>query len=72
MNDAIKSEIRAKGLKQWQVAEAIGVCERTLVVWLRTELSTEHKKQIADAIERLSKGGLKNAREIHTYNPGNR
>lgn len=57
MNTAIKKEIQSKGLKQWQVAEAIGVSERTLIVWLRTELSPEREKQIRDAIERLSRGG---------------
>ena len=60
MNEQIKSEIRNRGLKQWQVANAIGISERTLIVWLRTELCDEKEKQIRDAIDRLS-GGTPNA-----------
>lgn len=60
MNEQIKSIIRENGLKQWQVAEYIGVCERTLIVWLRSELSPERKNLIMRAIKELTTRGRKN------------
>ncbi len=59
MNNTIKNEIKARGLRQWQVACAIGISERTLICWLRTELTAERKQKIVDAIKILSQGGVK-------------
>lgn len=61
MNKNIKKLIRSHGLKQWQVADAIGVSESTLCVWLRHELSPERLRLIQDAISTLSKGGKTDA-----------
>ncbi len=54
MNTDIKNLIKEKELKQWQVAQAIGVSERTLIVWLRSELSEDKRQRIMSAIQRLS------------------
>lgn len=56
MNTDLKYKIRTAGLKQWQVAEAIGISERTLIVWLRHELTDEKKDRIVNAIKSLTKG----------------
>lgn len=61
MNKNVKKLIRSHGLKQWQVADAIGVSESTLCVWLRHELSPERLRLIQDAISTLSKGGKTDA-----------
>lgn len=57
MNTEIKELIRARGLKQWQVALALGVSERTLICWLRVELTDERKQRILDAINDLTERG---------------
>ena len=58
MNNLLNSDIRAAikehNLRQYQVAEKIGVSEFTFVRWLRRELSDERKRIIFAAIEELS------------------
>lgn len=44
---------REQGIKQYEVAEAIGVSEPTLTRWLRKEMSDDKKKQVMEAIESL-------------------
>lgn len=58
MNNDIKAQIMLLGLKQWQVADEIGITPCTLCVWLRHELSAERRKRIYDAINRLHGGGV--------------
>lgn len=53
----IRTAIRISGLKHWQVAEAIGVSEGTLCVWLRTELSPERRERVVQALEQLKTEG---------------
>ena len=55
MNADIKAEIKEKGLRQWMVAQKMGICETTLVRWLRDELTDERRKAIFSAIEALSR-----------------
>jgi predicted XRE-type DNA-binding protein len=43
------------GIKQWQLAEAMGISETHLSRKLRKELPQEEKQNILDIIERLSK-----------------
>ena len=52
-NSEIKEKFKKLGIPQWQVAEAIGISERTLIVWLRSELSPEHRRLIEEAIETI-------------------
>ena len=54
MNTEIKEKIKAAGLKQYQIADLLGIGETTLVRWLRYELTEERKEMILSAIE---KGG---------------
>lgn len=61
MNNDVRKLMRTLDLKQWQVAEAIGISPYTLSVWLRYELSPERRKRIQDAISTLSKGGKTDA-----------
>lgn len=49
-NTDIRMEIMKRGLKNYQVAEFVGVTETTFSKWLRTELPTEKKQQILTAI----------------------
>ena len=38
-------------VRQWEVAEQLGVSEVTICRWLRSELSENKKKQILQAIK---------------------
>ena len=52
-NSEIKEKFKKLGIPQWQVAEAIGISGRTLIVWLRSELSPGHRRLIEGAIEKI-------------------
>ena len=54
LNLDIRTAIKEHNLKQYQVAEKIGVSEFTFVRWLRKELPNERKQIIFAAIEELS------------------
>ena len=50
----LREQMRRHGVKQWEVANALGVSESTIIRWMRGEPSTEHAAMIAEAIEELS------------------
>lgn len=43
-------------VRLWQIADTLGIADSSLSRKLRKELSTEEKKKIFAAIERLSQG----------------
>lgn len=45
------------GVKLWQVADYLGIGDTTLCRRLRKELSEERKREIIEAISKLSTGG---------------
>lgn len=49
----VRQAIQKAGLKHWQVAEAAGISQYTLCVWLRSDLSSERRLRVMQAIERL-------------------
>lgn len=51
----IRSQILMNGLKNYQVAEAVGISDSRLSVWLRTELNEERKARVQKAIDELVK-----------------
>ena len=55
MNEELRNRIKAAGLRQWQIATAIGVSEWTFTRWMRVELSEERKRIVLDAIAQLSR-----------------
>ena len=46
-----------KGVKQWQIADEIGVGETTLCRMLRRELTPEMKEKVLAAINKLANAG---------------
>ncbi len=54
-NTDIRRQIAEAGLKQWEVADAIGVNEATLCVWLRKPLANERLERVRAAIEKLKR-----------------
>lgn len=49
----IKSIIKESGVKQWQIAEAMGVHENTLIRMLRHEPSEDLRKKILKIVNQL-------------------
>ena len=52
-NEKIRAAMRIADIKQWQVADAIGIHEATFCAWLRHELKGERKRRVVDAIKKV-------------------
>ena len=52
-NKDLRYEFRIANVRQWEVAEAIGISEMTFVKWLRRELPEEKKKLVREAIRKV-------------------
>ncbi len=53
-NVEIRSAYMQAGIKQWQLAEALGISETHFSRKLRKELPQEEKEKILDTIQRLA------------------
>jgi len=53
-NKDLRDEFRIANVRQWEVAEAIGISEMTFVKWLRKELSDDKKKLVRDGITKVN------------------
>ena len=62
-NEEIRRKIGANGLKQWQIAEAMGMKDGNFSRKLRTELSEEEKQKILSIIEKVANGEGENAND---------
>lgn len=58
-NELIKRELKKHNLKQWQLADMLGIREESLCKKMRYELSKEEQERIISLIE---KEGEKHAR----------
>ncbi len=52
-NKDLRDEFRIANVKQWEVAEAIGISEMTFVKWLRRELTEDKKKLVREAVRKI-------------------
>ena len=52
-NIEIRKAMMRADIRQWELAEAIGVSEVTICRWLRTELSDDKKDALLDVIKRM-------------------
>lgn len=50
-NLEIRTQMRKANVRQWEVADCMGISEFTLTRWLRKELSQEQKTAISKAIQ---------------------
>lgn len=50
----VRSMLKKNGIKQWQVADKIGVSESTFIRWLRHALPEDKEQMILEAIEELT------------------
>lgn len=53
VNEKLRKIINDSGVRQWQIADELGIHEKTLTVWLRHELPEDKKQMILDAVEKL-------------------
>ena len=56
-NIEIRKTLKAVHMKQWELADAMGISEYTLCKKLRHELPNDQKKEILGLIQNYQKGG---------------
>lgn len=54
-NKDLRDEMRIADVRQWEVAEAIGISEMTMVKWLRSELDDSKKALIREGISKVAR-----------------
>ena len=54
-NLSIREELKARRVRHWELAAALGVSEQTLVRWLRFELSEDRQLDMLMKIEEIAK-----------------
>jgi len=54
-NKIIREELKARGVRHWELAHELGVSEQTLVRWLRFELSEDRQLDMLMKIEEIAK-----------------
>lgn len=54
-NHEIREKMREKGIKQWEIADVLGISEFTLSRWLRKEILDSKRQRILEAIESIAK-----------------
>lgn len=65
-NKQIRDELKLKGVKQWELAEALGVSEFTFTRWLRKEVSETRRNELIEIISKLAEE--KNGGKIYARN----
>ena len=59
-NKDLRDEMRSANVRQWEVAESIGISEMTMVKWLRRELDDSKKALIREGIYKVARQHKKN------------
>ena len=59
-NKDLRDEMRIANVRQWEVAEAIGISEMTMVKWLRRELDDSKKALVREGISKAVQHNKKN------------
>ena len=54
-NKIIRDELKARGVRHWELAHELGISEQTLVRWLRFELSEDRQLEMLMKIEEIAK-----------------
>lgn len=49
-NQEVREALQNKGMKQWELADLLGISEFTLTRWLRKELTEDKKELLLKAI----------------------
>ena len=59
-NKDLRDEMRIANVRHWEVAEAIGISEMTMVKWLRRELDDSKKALVREGISKAVQHNKKN------------
>ncbi len=54
-NKIIREELKARGVRHWELAHELGISEQTLVRWLRFELDEDRQLDMLMKIEEIAK-----------------
>ncbi|HJE17692.1 MAG TPA: hypothetical protein K8V86_08670 [Enterococcus casseliflavus] len=54
-NQELRNLIAMHRIRNWEVAEVVGISDSRFSVWLRTPLNEERKQRILKAIDELTK-----------------
>lgn len=54
-NKDLRDEMRIANVRQWEVAESIGISEMTMVKWLRRELDDSKKALVREGISKAAR-----------------
>ena len=54
-NLIIREELKARRVRHWELAAALGISEQTLVRWLRFELDEERQLEMLMKIKEITK-----------------
>jgi len=54
-NTIIREELKARGIRHWELAHELSISEQTLVRWLRFELSEDKQLDMLEKSEEIAK-----------------
>ena len=54
-NKIIREELKARGVRHWELSAALGISEQTMVRRLRFELDEDHQLEMLMKIEEIAK-----------------
>ena len=54
-NKIIREELKARRVRHWELAAALGISEQTLVRWLRFEMEEDRQLEMLMKIEEITK-----------------
>ena len=54
-NKIIREELKARGVRHWELAAQLGISEQTMVRRLRFELDEDHQLEMLMKIEEIAK-----------------
>ena len=52
-NKDLRDAIQIANVRQWEVADAIGISEMSMVKWLRRELPVDKKMRVQEGIRKV-------------------
>lgn len=63
-NQDLRNLIRSSNIRNWQVAEELGIADNTFYVMLRKKLSDQEKERILTAIKNIKGQGGKTNNDV--------
>ena len=66
-NASIKEKMRDRGVRQWEIADYLGISESTMGRKMRSELDPDFRAQVSNAIDTI--GSKRGASKIDAGSP---